>query len=596
MTVKDQAPSSADCYSPLDPNLAQFRTIVLLPGVWSDPIHCQLKVHSLDNAPRYETISYAWGDPQDTRQIIVDGAHLAIPSSLELCLRHLRSSESALTDLWADAICIDQTNLEERSIQVSNMGAVYWRCSDMYIWLGMPVQPTGSRSPFDMVMHWAEGKHFYQYPGFSRSKDSGRWVFHENPEYQQMFEMFTDLTSKPWWGRLWCVQEIALCPAATIVMGTWRVPWATIVGALQTYYRHASSCCADASAVMPAKYTYFSDHLLFLLQQSDPTGLDYVFRAFRHKLCKDPRDKIYGLLGLLWKNRPVNLRPDYLLPVGKVYLQATEAIIAQSAGDLQFLTGLGLNSDCYHLPSWIRNFAAPLTTVKASYEHSRYRRYSYYQASAGTKSDLSITDGTLGLTGVLADRIERVGMSIQDRDWINIWTALQNWADVAGLPALGQDSVHGSLQQHFWRTIMADVYPRNVSNNSWDRISTPAYVSIEELFLETINHLRQGLEPPVTTPVQALFSATYGRAFFRTELGHFGLCFPDACPGDEVWVLAGGRVPFVLRALNEATVPAAQTDTGSKSFKLIGECYLHGFMDGEALSTHDYTMTPIYLK
>ncbi|KZM24929.1 hypothetical protein ST47_g3927 [Ascochyta rabiei] len=596
MADKDQAPHSATCYSRLDPKLAQFRTIVLLPGVWSDIIQCQLRVHPLDKAPYYETISYAWGDPEDTRQIIVDGVHLAIPSSLELCLRHLRSPESALTDLWADAICIDQTNLEERCIQVSNMGAIYWRCSAMYIWLGMPHRSTDARSPFEMVTHWAEGKHFYQLPGFSKSKESGEWGFQENPEYQQMFELFTDFTSKPWWTRLWCIQEIALSPAATVVLGKWRLPWATIVSALQTHYHHASTCCADASAVMPAKYTYFSDHLLFLSQQSDLTELDSVFRAFRHKLCKDPRDKIYGLLGLLWKNRDINLRPDYNLPVGKVYLQATEAIISQSAGDLQFLTGLGLNSDCHHLPSWIRNFAAPLTTVEASYERSRYRRYSCYQASAGAKSDISIVDGNdLSLRGVFVDRIQRIGNSIQNRDWTHVWEALQNWADVAELPALGQGHVYGVLQQHFWRTIMADVSLTDLASGSWNRILTPTVIPIEDWFLDTVDNLRQGLEPPVTSSVHALYPATYGRALFRTESGHFGLCFPDARPGDEVWVLAGGRVPFVLRGLNNTTGSTTEAGTGPESFRLVGECYLHGFMDGEALRADDI-LIPIHLK
>lgn len=596
MTGKDEGPQSITCYSRLDASVAQFRTITLLPGQRSDAVQCQLNVHSLDKPPQYQTISYAWGDPSDTKQIVVDGVELAVPSSLELCLKHLRSSGSALSDLWADAICIDQTNMQERAHQVSNMGAIYWRCSSMFIWLGPPRSSSESRNPFEMVLHWADNKHFHQYPGFSISEESGDWIFQDNSTYQQMYELFADFISRPWWTRLWCVQEIALCPSATLVLGEWRLPWATVLVALKNYYRHAADCCSRASGLFPAKYTYFSDHLLFLPQQSELVSADRVFRAFRHKLCKDPRDKIYGLLGLLWKEQKVKIRPDYSLPVSKVYLQAMEVIISQSEDDLRFLTGLGFGSDCYQSPSWIRNFAAPLHPVEASYEYSRYKRYHCYNASAEMKSNLKILhDTTLSLTGIFVDRIKRIGTPIQDRSWTHIWANIQEWAQIAELPTLDQDDLHEHLQDHFWRTIMADTLHEDYSKGTWARLPTPTDTPISSWFADTIDHLRRGLEPLITRPVNSVFTATYSRAFFRTEAGHLGLCFPDARVGDEVWVLAGGRVPFVLRRLDGPGGVNGEVNKGAQNFRLVGECYLHGFMDGEALHVHD-TLVSVHLK
>ena len=467
----------------------------------------------------------------------------------------------------------------------------------MYVWLGLPNPSFQSRDPFEMVMHWANDNHFYQYPGFSLLTDTGKWVFHDNAIYQEMYEMFADFVSRPWWTRLWCVQEIALCPRATMVLGTWRIPWATVLSAKNNHYRHAAECCLGIGSLIPTKYTYFSDHMLYLSQRVGLLQMDHVIRSLRHKLCKDPRDKIYGLLGLLWEDPAAKLRPDYSLPVSKVYLQATEAIIAQSKGGLQFLTGSGFGSDCYQLPSWVRNFAAPLDAIEASHEYSRHRRYNYYYAGARTRSETRILEGNiLSLSGMFVDRIERISSPIQDRGWTHELDTIQSWADIAEISTLDQAYGYASSQECFWRTILADCIPAADSGSAtWNRVTTPTGVSISAWFVNARYCLQQKRDPHTTAPVYAMWAATYGRAFFRTEKGHFGLCFPHMRTGDEVWVLAGGQVPFVLRRLNDAYHSVEEYKEAPQMLKLIGECYLHGFMDGEALDAHDDIMVPVHL-
>lgn len=69
-----------------------------------------------------------------------------------------------------------------------------------------------------------------------------------------------------------------------------------------------------------------------------------------------------------------------------------------------------------------------------------------------------------------------------------------------------------------------------------------------------------------------IFHVHYGRSLFVTDNGFMGLGPTDAVPGDEVVVLLGGSTPFVLRSEN-----------GFQNFKLVGECYVEGIMDCEAL-------------
>jgi hypothetical protein len=62
--------------------------------------------------------------------------------------------------------------------------------------------------------------------------------------------------------------------------------------------------------------------------------------------------------------------------------------------------------------------------------------------------------------------------------------------------------------------------------------------------------------------------------FYVTKMGYIGFVPHEAKIGDEICILYRAAVPFVLRK---------SLDSNS-SFKLIGECYIHGIIHGEALS------------
>jgi hypothetical protein len=96
--------------------------------------------------------------------------------------------------------------------------------------------------------------------------------------------------------------------------------------------------------------------------------------------------------------------------------------------------------------------------------------------------------------------------------------------------------------------------------------------------------LLQEPQPEILTAQAAgmAFNRTaYGRRFCTTEVGRFGLVPPRSRKGDPICVFAGAETPFVLRRVGEREVGAA---AGKKVvYELIGECYLHGVMDGEAV-------------
>ncbi|KAF2871585.1 heterokaryon incompatibility protein-domain-containing protein, partial [Massariosphaeria phaeospora] len=119
-----------------------FEEIRLLELIWNDqeaaPIVCKLKTYELENAPDYMALSYVWGNASIKEQLLFQFDHtegvghyaLDISINLASALRRLRSRTSfdwaSKTCLvWADAVCVNQGSVQERSQQVQIMHQIY---------------------------------------------------------------------------------------------------------------------------------------------------------------------------------------------------------------------------------------------------------------------------------------------------------------------------------------------------------------------------------------------------------------------------------------------------------------------------------------
>ena len=121
-------------YQPLENR--EIRIIALAPGKWDDEIECRLKTVSLDDDPSYETLSYVWGDPKLRKKtVLLQRQRFQVTPSLESALRHLRHEEAERT-MWVDAVCINQRDDVEKSVQVKQMQLIYARTSHLVIWVG----------------------------------------------------------------------------------------------------------------------------------------------------------------------------------------------------------------------------------------------------------------------------------------------------------------------------------------------------------------------------------------------------------------------------------------------------------------------------
>jgi hypothetical protein len=118
-----------------------FFLILLQPCLaLSSPLQSKLTtttLHEYDNSilGHYTTLSYVWRDANDKRTAFMDGKWPDITAILDSPLRHLRDSKGKLK-VWADGICINQSDADERNVQVQQMGFIYQLTRPMIILLG----------------------------------------------------------------------------------------------------------------------------------------------------------------------------------------------------------------------------------------------------------------------------------------------------------------------------------------------------------------------------------------------------------------------------------------------------------------------------
>ena len=194
-----------------------IRLITLLPS--ADPsstVKCVSHIATLKQNPKYEAISYAWGDTTSCTPIFLDDKIFYNTVSLYEALIHLRhDSRGKVRVLWADAICINQSDTKERNYQVQQMSSIYRLANDVVVWLG-PRTGIGKKAFSFLSKHrdltTPNGK-------FSQRDEDGILKVATDPQYIPGWKALCELLSHPWFQRAWIIQEIILTKKATIFFG-----------------------------------------------------------------------------------------------------------------------------------------------------------------------------------------------------------------------------------------------------------------------------------------------------------------------------------------------------------------------------------------
>jgi len=121
----------------------EIRLLHLYPGRETQPLTGRLQVVRLSQTPSFEALSYEWGLPDKSKQFsTTDGGFIIhITASLYQALRDLcPEMTQGPRILWADSICINQEDIEERQDQVAIMGDIYRLATQVITYIG-PERP-----------------------------------------------------------------------------------------------------------------------------------------------------------------------------------------------------------------------------------------------------------------------------------------------------------------------------------------------------------------------------------------------------------------------------------------------------------------------
>ncbi|OGM48238.1 hypothetical protein ABOM_002181 [Aspergillus bombycis] len=344
----------------------------------------------------------------------------------------------------------------------------------------------------------------------------------------------------------------------------------------------------------------------------------------------DPRDKVFALIGIsrLSDDPRKRIVADYSTSTSEVFIQFAK-IFMQGASDeplqtwhtgecevFECLEGLSFvqesldisrRFDGQELPSWVPNFTAPLTTTRLWSSRFSAGVYSGNPAVILPDDDPQ----TLRLNGAFHDEIVSVepqigpvtATSFRPPNWLELISSM----DETYIPT-GQNRVEA-----LWRTLMTNKLstsddPVHSARSSFRFFMQKALWSLtheaDQDTITNLNAIREADESntlPAWEEIQQYgakdevgkprgmvriddrdFDQTFvhfyrGRLLYRTKRGYIGLGPWSVQAGDEVWVIAGARTPFVLRksVLDDSSDPERRS--------LIGETYVHGIMDGEAI-------------
>jgi hypothetical protein len=169
-----------------------IRILKLLPGSFSDPLCCRSRIKKIESNPKYDALSYMWGDSSLTGSIFLDGKPFPVTRSLENALRHVRLRGSARY-LWADAVCINQRDDEEKGNQIHLMKEVYSRANTVRVWIDVEL------SLADPVVQKL----------FTLRLQDDDDQLGDDPEY---WKVLLPLLQNDYWDRLWIQQELVFAP------------------------------------------------------------------------------------------------------------------------------------------------------------------------------------------------------------------------------------------------------------------------------------------------------------------------------------------------------------------------------------------------
>ena len=546
-----------------------------------------LREVSLDTGPAYHALSYTWSDGSKDTTVRINDIDFSVTHNLSKALNTLAKASDDF--IWADAICINQEDNTEKSIQVAQMGKVYENARRVQIWLGDTDEE--SDTAFKLLNGFGSPKNMLVFAEtVLASYISG--------EYTSGWAALAQVLARPWWTRAWIFQEVLLAKSAEVWCGNDHCSWNTFAAVAKVVEQFRSKFVLGSDQDAVSKVMTRTHHLynLVLYQKQRrlncPPSFSEALQVRRQAGAKDPRDKVYSLLAACREEEAVprgmrsgKARPYGSMPptpsgrhlrisyhdghtVADVYQGAALHIISKSK-HLDILSACQNPNRANNIPSWAPDWSIPRETnpIVSPDDWGRIYRASGETPAFQYRSDPGSDE--LVVQAMYVDTIAQVG---SPRPPTVLWHQVQPewWQFALACGKTGPDgnvlkvgdfssdpqSVYldgETVEDAFLRTCVMDRIPefRHEPHTLIDRSGMSEELKVRE--------------------IMARLNAIESRRFAVTRCAFMGLFPTETQKGDMVYGLLGADVPFVVRHVD---------GVGNV---LVGECYVHGIMNGETV-------------
>lgn len=614
-----------------------------------EQLNCVIRKTEIGNGTieePYEALSYVWGNDIASDFVLCGKARITIGKNLSVALRQLRRVDRTRT-LWIDAICINQKDVDEKEVQVGSMHQVYSNAQQVIIFVGEPATPLphwDPRAAFKMATKLAKVEEVqpnlvmrlrlrrYGFP-ILRHEALKRYLGFPRPG-NKSYTALRIFFNLPWFNRMWVLQEAVCAAKATIVCGEHEMSWHDFMRGTDFGLRSG----LFAPVHTPRTPPFVSDaaprgnlskaiqmYRLGRSRKSQPSSTDarsmdlfQLLRRFHGSCVKDPRDKVFALLGLASLPSMAALeadlesfevRVDYRVEANDLFKRLAQSILKAS----KCLDLLSIPSCRADGPSWIPDWSV----VNQQTESLSYTTTPTYRSSQDSAAHPDFEDDILILNGVLVDRIAMV----VDRDLTQHLSSTSYRAYLAVVKGKAHEFVmimalvlHCFSEMTKWETLAPsgpdhtyitgeyyyDVYQAlyraarahfepqwyGSAGARWGSLKSPL---LRRLYI-SFRRTRWIAKDMCLFSIGALgpaFSALDAeivniRTFARTERGYLVLVPFEALVGDSIAICQGGKMPLILRG------------DGPEKMRLVGDCYVHGMMNGEQYCEKDCYAIRIY--
>lgn len=552
-------------------------------------VQCSLRTVDFSSAPAFGALSYVWGDPAVTREVKVEGMSVAVTKNLHDALVRVRSAELAIL-LWVDALCINQKDYREREQQVGIMARLYKSARRVIVWLGTDEE--GEMEGVVELMEILSGLWKSQ-TGSSQGSASGKpsveGATDVSPPKSEHWDALARFFGRPWWGRMWVVQEVTATDDPVVLCGSRRIEWEIIGNA---------AAWIDANRVgselrrIQEKFDVAGNKVSNAVWMHNGTFLQCdslleLLTLGRSFAATNPLDKIYALLGFPAAKGLATV-PDYEVTKHALYRRVAVHTISESS-NLQVL------SCCYHavdldkqpepwaftswVPQWNTDEFVP--------------RFGFFPWSADGKRAMKLRKypeyNELQAKGCLIDVVD--GVRVMKPRWYESY-AIQQWQSHCNRPKAypaGGDFLM-AIMTILSGGLNADQVPVTVDFGSHrDDFSAWLLQCLKERDLVADNAHVRDLAAAARRGDRFRYAFAVKKwcadhTFFSTRKGYAGLGPPIMGIDDKVVVLYGCRVPLILRSMGRDGMMAQLFNPSRRKlvyYRLVGEAYLHGFMAGE---------------